>query len=195
VPVAVQGAPVSGQLLGMIVDRIDQGTRRDVRLGVEDQIVPKLPHLLKICGDGCGPRFLAPPPLLLLLVAFAAARFSAFVMPQQKRFRARCANYRSVGARNGVEPPVVTGVENPARGPSALFRFDRLQTVNQVGRTLAWKHLFGVGLVGAVLLPDLFRSAFFRRLAIFGSDRFRINEFLGEALCCQDWSGRERQKK
>lgn len=52
----------------MIVDRIDQVALRHIRLGVEDQIVPKLPQLLKICGVGCGRRFLAPPLLLFLLV-------------------------------------------------------------------------------------------------------------------------------
>ena len=67
--------------------------------------------------------------------------------------------------------------------------------MNQEGCALAWQHVLGGGLVGAVLLPDLFRSAFFRRLAIFGSDRFWIDEFLGEALRGQDWSGRERQTK
>ena len=39
--------------------------------------------------------------------------------------------------------------------------------------------VLGGGLVGAVLLP-LFRFAFFRCRTIFGSDRFWIDEFLGE---------------
>jgi hypothetical protein len=62
--------------------------------------------------------------------------------------------------------------------------------MNYEGWAVAWQHLLGVGLVDAILLPDLFRSAFFRCLAIFGSDRFGINKFLGDDLRGQDWSDR-----
>jgi hypothetical protein len=67
--------------------------------------------------------------------------------------------------------------------------------VNKEGCALAWEHLLSVGFVGAVLLPDLFGSAFFRSFAIFRSDRFGIDEFLGEALRGQDWSGSKCQAK
>jgi hypothetical protein len=90
-----------------------------------------------------------------------------------------------------------TGFRSAPLTPAAdgLFRFGRLQAVNQEGCALAWQHLLGVGLVGTVLLSDLFSSAFFCRLAIFGSDGFGIDEFLGDALRRQDWPGRERQTK
>jgi hypothetical protein len=97
----------------MIVDCVNQSARRDFGLCMEDQVFPKLPHLLKICGDSRGLRFLAPPPILFLLVCLAAARFSAFVIPQRKLFLARGANYQLLGA-NGGKPRAVAGVEKSA---------------------------------------------------------------------------------
>jgi hypothetical protein len=85
--------------------------------------------------------------------------------------------------------------EKSAGDRTGLFWFDLLKTLNQEGCALAWKNLLGVGLVRAVLLPELFRSAFFRCISIFGSDRSGIDEFLGHALRRQDLSAHERQTK
>jgi hypothetical protein len=87
VVLTVERATITGQLLDVIVDRIDQIARRDMRLGVEDQIMPQLAKLLKVRGDGCGPRFLAPPPPLFLLVRrVRGGAVSAFVIPATKAF-------------------------------------------------------------------------------------------------------------
>jgi hypothetical protein len=74
---SVQRASVTGQLLGVIVDRIDRVARRDLGLGMEDQVFAKLPHLLKIRGDGRGSRHLRS---FSCWYAFAAAWFSALVI-------------------------------------------------------------------------------------------------------------------
>jgi hypothetical protein len=107
----LQGPPVARQLLHIVVYGVDQLPRRLAGLGVEDQVSAQLVQLLEVGGDGLGAPFLTALAFPLRMERFAAARFSALVIPQQKLFHARGANYQSFGGGNGVEPPAVAGVE------------------------------------------------------------------------------------
>jgi hypothetical protein len=140
----VQRPPIAGQLLGVIVNRVDQVARRFMRLGVEDQVVTKLPHLLKICGDGGGPRFLAPPPLFFPLVCLRGGSVFGFGHATSKRPRHRDANYQSVAAGNVVEPPVVAGVEKSVseQGAESMPRL-ALSAIHDVSECVHGQHNHG----------------------------------------------------
>jgi hypothetical protein len=58
----MQYSPVTGQLLGIVVDRVDQAVGRDASLPVEYQIFPQGAQVLKIRGDV--PRVLLIAPVL-----------------------------------------------------------------------------------------------------------------------------------
>jgi hypothetical protein len=107
----VQRASVTSQLLHVIVDCFRKVIMRDAGLFVEDQVMPEASKLFHICGNGCGPRFFTPPPLLFLLVRLRGGTVFGFGHATSKRPRHRDANYQSVAAGNVVEPPVVAGVE------------------------------------------------------------------------------------
>jgi hypothetical protein len=114
----VKRATITGKLLSVIVDRIDQVLLRDARLGVEDQVVPSFRN-----SSGSAATALARTSSRHLhsfscWYAFAAVRFSALVMPASKRPRHRDANYQSVGTGNGVVPPAVAGVKKSADNSS-----------------------------------------------------------------------------
>ena len=63
------------------------------------------------------------------------------------------------------------------------------QTLRDMRGAVSRQHLGLFSLLGAFALPDLLGAAFFRGLAILGSHRIRVDQFLGESRsaknrCC-----------
>ena len=91
---------------------------------MEDQVTPQDTKLLKIRSDGLSMRFLAPPALFFPLVGLRGGAVFGLGHAPSKRPLRRDANYQSLGARNGAEPPAVAGVEKSA-GQARPRRYGR----------------------------------------------------------------------
>ena len=72
------------------------------------------------------------------------------------------------------------------RGGGRLGLFGFGQALRDMGGAVARQHLGFLGLVSAFALPDLLGAAFFRGLAILGSHRIRVDQFLGESRCAKN---------
>jgi hypothetical protein len=81
---------------------------------MEDQVTPQDTKLLKIRSDVRGVRVLAPLTFFFLLVGLRGRAVFRLGHATSKRPRRQDANYQSLGAGNGAEPPAVGGVEKSA---------------------------------------------------------------------------------
>jgi hypothetical protein len=66
----MQCPAVTGQLLGVVVDRVDQIQCGNSSLQIEDQVFPQGGQLFDIRGNGSGMGLFPPPALLLFLAGF-----------------------------------------------------------------------------------------------------------------------------